>query len=160
MPYLGRAAPAPPRRVPAPYGPSQVPDIHFTPPPWAAPKPPPEVRDPTSDTPADTPGDPASYAAWDVTRDMTRDMTRDPVRSRRGPAARTSYDALESHGRFELIDTGELTGGARAIVLRLPRRSRGFVLSPRVGDVIWANAARGTHAVGARLDVQFVTRHK
>ena len=81
--------------------------------------------------------------------------------SRPGAArARASYDALESHGHFELTDTGELTGGSRAIALHLPRRSRGFVLDPRVGDVICANAARGPRAVGGCLDVQFVTRDK
>jgi hypothetical protein len=90
-----------------------------------------------------------------------RSNTRAGMSSAPGAArARASYDALESHGRFELTDTGELTGGSRAIALHLPRRSRGFVLDPRVGDVICANAARGTRAVGGWLDVQFVTRDK
>ncbi len=154
MPYLGRAVTAPPRRnpLPTPFGPSRVPDFDSGLPPW------------DFDTPK---GRPRTLPPLLLVPPPAETMLPLPVEDKRTAHThprrrppRAAYDALESHGRFELTDTGELTGGSRAIVLRLPRRSRGVILEPRVGDVICANAARDTHAVGGRLDVQFVTRHK
>jgi hypothetical protein len=97
-------------------------------------------------------------SSWLDLPDYKPDHADAPPRRRLG-STRSVYDALESHGRFHLIDTGELVGGARLIILRLPRRSSASPF-PRVGEVIYANSARGTHAVGGGLDVQFVTRHK
>ena len=161
--YLARAAPA--RRRPegaAPYGYTFVPDPDTAPTPWilkpdafAEEKPVPPPVSPVSPAP------PALVPDWALVLPVEDKHARVASAPRAQVCPRRpGPDALESHGRFELIDTRELVGGARRIVLHLPRRSRGFVLDPKVGDVIFANAARGTHAVGGPLDVQFVTRHK
>jgi len=73
---------------------------------------------------------------------------------------RSLYDAEESLGRFGLVDTGEVAGGVRSLVAHVPRRSRGYQLDLRPGDVVHANSARGTHAVGGGLSVVYVTRHR
>ena len=161
--WLGRAVDAPPRRapIPAPYGPSFVRDSDSAPPPWAVKPPavkPPAVK-PSAVNPSAVNPTPHPRGGW-FDRPAEDRLRPSPLALPRPPRARSSYDALESHGRFHLIDTGELVGGARLIVLRLPRRTRGCFLDPRVGEVICANSARGGHAVGGRLDVQFVTRHK
>ena len=79
-------------------------------------------------------------------------------RSRR--LGRSVYDAMQTHGHFGLVDGGEtLAGGVRRVVLHVPKRSRGYALDVRPGEVIYANSARGTQARG-RLDVLYVSRHK
>jgi hypothetical protein len=160
MAYLGRAVAAPPRRdplllparatVPTPYGPSCLPDPDSALSPWSFEKPGRTLP------PLPAVGS-TSLLPLPVQDRLLVPPNPRPL-SRR--SHRASYDALESHGHFELTDTGETTGGSRAIALHLPRRSRAFVLDPRVGDVIHANSARGARAVGGALDVTFVTRHK
>jgi hypothetical protein len=79
-------------------------------------------------------------------------------RSRR--LGRSVYDAMQTHGHFGLVDGGEtLAGGVRRVVLHVPKRSRGYALDVKPGEVIYANSARGTQARG-RLDVLYVSRHK
>jgi hypothetical protein len=73
---------------------------------------------------------------------------------------RSVYDAVQTHGHFGLVDGGEtLGGGVRRVVVHVPKRSRGYALDLRPGEVIYANSARGTQARG-RLDVLFVSRYK
>ena len=73
---------------------------------------------------------------------------------------RSVYDAMQTQGHFGLVDGGEtLAGGVRRVVLHVPKRSRGYALDVRPGEVIYANSARGTQARG-RLDVLYVSRHK
>ena len=72
---------------------------------------------------------------------------------------RSIYDALQTHGQFGLVDGGESAQGIRKVILHVPKRSRGFVLDPRPGDVIHANSGRGKQVSGA-LTVSFVSRHK
>lgn len=73
---------------------------------------------------------------------------------------RSVYDAMQTHGHFGLVDGGETyAGGIRRIVLHVPKRSRGYALDIKPGEVIYANSARG-RPVGGRLDVLYVSRHK
>lgn len=82
-----------------------------------------------------------------------------PVRPSRR-LGRSVYDAMQTQGHFGLVDGGEtLAGGVRRVVLHVPKRSRGYALDVKPGEVIYANSARGTQARG-RLDVLFVSRHK
>lgn len=73
---------------------------------------------------------------------------------------RSVYDALQTHGHFGLVDGGEtFSGGVRRIVVHVPKRSRGYALDIKQGEVIYANSARGK-PVGGRLDVLYVSRHR
>lgn len=87
-----------------------------------------------------------------------RGETSDSVRNKR--LGRSVYDALQTHGHFGLVDGGEtMAGGIRRIVVHVPKRNRGYMLDIKVGDVIYANSAKG-RAVRGRLDVLYVSRHK
>jgi hypothetical protein len=72
---------------------------------------------------------------------------------------RSIYDAVQTHGHFGMVDSGESDGGIRRLVVHVPKRSRGYILDIRPGEVIHANSARG-RPVGGRLEVKFVTRHQ
>lgn len=72
---------------------------------------------------------------------------------------RSIYDAVQTHGQFGLVDGGESAQGIRKVILHVPKRSKGFVLDLRPGDVIHANSGRGGQVSGA-LVVSFVSRHK
>jgi len=72
---------------------------------------------------------------------------------------RSLYDAVQTHGHFGMVDSGESDGGLRRLVVHVPKRSRGYILDIRPGEVIHANSARGK-AVGGRLEVKYVTRHQ
>lgn len=86
--------------------------------------------------------------------------TPDQPRQEPRRLGRSVYDAMQTHGHFGLVDGGEtLAGGVRRIVVHVPKRSRGYALDIRPGEVIYANSARGK-PVGGRLDVLFVSRHR
>jgi hypothetical protein len=72
---------------------------------------------------------------------------------------RSIYDAVQTHGHFGMVDTGESDGGVRRLLVHVPKRSRGYVLDIHPGEVIQANSGRGK-PVGGRLEVQYVTRHQ
>jgi hypothetical protein len=72
---------------------------------------------------------------------------------------RSIYDAVQTHGHFGMVDTGDSDGGVRRLLVHVPKRSRGYVLDIHPGEVIQANSGRG-RPVGGRLDVQYVTRHQ
>jgi hypothetical protein len=72
---------------------------------------------------------------------------------------RSAYDAVETHGSFGLIDTGQVRQSLRELIAHVPKRCRGSFLNFRPGDTIQANSARG-RPVGGRLDVVYVTPHK
>ncbi len=72
---------------------------------------------------------------------------------------RSVYDAVQTHGHFGMVDTGESEGGLRRVIVHVPKSSRGYFLDIHAGDVIHANSGRGK-PVGGRLDVQYVTRHQ
>jgi hypothetical protein len=72
---------------------------------------------------------------------------------------RSMYDAVQTHGHFGMVDTGESDGCVRRLLVHVPKRSRGYVLDIHPGEVIHANSGRG-RPVGGRLDVQYVTRHQ
>ena len=84
-------------------------------------------------------------------------VVADPDRARR--MGRSAYDAVETHGSYGLIDTGQMRQSVCELVAHVPKRSRGSFLSLRPGDSIQVNSARG-RAVGGRLDVVYVTPHK
>ncbi len=74
---------------------------------------------------------------------------------------RSLYDAVQTHGHFGMVDSGESDGGLRRLVVHVPKRSRGYILDIRPGEVIHANSARGRgKPVGGRLEVKYVTRHQ
>ena len=75
-------------------------------------------------------------------------------------ASRSTYDAMETHGSFGLLDTHRTTGGYRALVAHIPRSSRTYTFDMRVGDTVHCNAVVGGVAVGGRLTVGFITPHK
>jgi hypothetical protein len=163
-PRPGPAPSRPPKR-PTPYGFTYVPaDTDPVAPPWAFGPPSPEPR-----TPSPPPAAPAPRSAHLDWLELPEERDPPAPHRPRGPAApqqrprrlgRSLYDAEESHGHFGLVDTGEVAGGVRSLVAHVPRRSRGYQLDLRPGDLVHANSARGTHAVGGRLSVVFVTRHK
>lgn len=73
---------------------------------------------------------------------------------------RSLYDAVQTHGHFGMVDSGDPScNGVRSVVCHVPKRSRGYILDIKQGEVIHANSGRGK-AIGGRLDVQFVTRHQ
>jgi hypothetical protein len=72
---------------------------------------------------------------------------------------RSVYDAVQTHGHFGMVGTGESDGGLCRVVVHVPKSSRGYFLDIHAGDVIHANSGRGK-PVGGRLDVQYVTRHQ
>jgi hypothetical protein len=72
---------------------------------------------------------------------------------------RSAYDAVETHGSFGLIDTGQVNQSIRELVAHVPKRCRGSFLAFRPGDQIHANSARG-RPVGGVLDVVYITPHK
>lgn len=72
---------------------------------------------------------------------------------------RSVYDAVQTHGHFGMVDSGESDGDLRRLIVHVPKRSRGYVLDIHPGEVIHANSGRGK-AIGGRLDVQYVTRHQ
>lgn len=89
--------------------------------------------------------------------DRRRGETAVAMSSRR--LGRSMYDAVQTHGHFGMVDDGGSTDGIRRVVVHVPRRSRGYVLDIRPGDVIHANSGRG-RPVSGRLEVQYVTRHQ
>lgn len=83
-----------------------------------------------------------------------------PPRQEPRRLGRSVYDAVQTHGHFGLVDGGEtMAGGVRRIVVHVPKRSRGYALDIKQGEVIYANSARGK-PVGGRLDVLYVSRHR
>lgn len=73
---------------------------------------------------------------------------------------RSIYDAVQTHGHFGLVDGGEtLGGGIRRVIVHVPKRSRGYALDIKQGDVIYANSAKGKDVRGV-LNVAFVSRNK
>ena len=80
----------------------------------------------------------------------------DPPKRRLG---RSLYDAVQTHGHFGMVDTGESSYGIRRIVCHVPKNSRGYILDIKPGEVIHCNSGRG-RPIGGRLDVQYVTRHQ
>jgi hypothetical protein len=159
----------PPER-PTPYGVTRIPDpTDPVPAPWAyGPPSPPASPEPRAPSPAAQPSAALDWLELPEERDPWRAPGRSPPPRPRGSPqpqrprrlGRSVYDAEESLGHFGLVDTGEVAGGVRSLVAHVPRRSRGYQLDLRPGDVVHANSARGTHAVGGRLSVVYVTRHK
>ena len=100
-----------------------------------------------------------SDSAAAVGRLLSRDgdALGDAVQRRR--LGRSLYDAVQTHGHFGMVDSGETHGGVRRIIVHVPKRSRGYFLDIKPGEVIHANSGRGK-PVGGRLDVQYVTRHQ
>ena len=84
-------------------------------------------------------------------------VAADPDRPRR--MGRNAYDAVETHGSYGLIDTGEVRQSICELVAHVPKRCRGSFLSLHPGDSIQVNSARG-RPVGGRLDIVYVTPHK
>jgi hypothetical protein len=80
----------------------------------------------------------------------------DPPKRRLG---RSLYDAVQTHGHFGMVDTGESSLGIRRVICHVPKNSRGYIMDIKPGEVIHANSGRG-RPIGGRLDVQFVTRHQ
>lgn len=73
---------------------------------------------------------------------------------------RSVYDAMETHGHFGLVDSGDRpSSGVSRVILHVPKRSRGYALDVRQGDIIYANSAKGQQVSG-RLEVAYVTRYK
>ena len=73
---------------------------------------------------------------------------------------RSLYHAIQTHGHFGLVDAGEPpSGNVSKVIVHVPKRSRGYVLDIRVGDVIDANSTRREGGKG-RLNVVYVTRYK
>lgn len=86
------------------------------------------------------------------------DSEEAPSKPRR--LGRSVYDAMETHGHFGLVDSGEPSaGGVRKVIVHVPKRNRGYALDVKPGDVIHANSARGK-ALSARLEVVYVSRHR
>lgn len=167
--------PSRPRAQPAPYGRTIVPaETDPVPPPWAyelpaAPAlPAPALPAPAPPAPPDAPKPPKPAPAPEWDEPDVRPRRPAPRPRARSPASpppprrlgRSLYDAEEARGAFGLVDTGHVTNGVRAVIAHVPRRSRGYHLDLRPGDCFSANSARGTHAVGGRLDVVFVTPHR
>jgi len=137
--------------------------------------------------PAPAPGTPPADLAWPVVDVWPARTDLDPPaagksRARRSKAAvnfpgtsradqedpepkprrlgRSVYDAMETHGHFGLVDSGEPSaGGVRKVIVHVPKRNRGYALDVKPGDVIHANSARGK-ALAARLEVVYVSRHR
>ena len=169
--YLGRAAPAGPQRrsiVPAfaPYGATHVLDPDTAPSPWFAYS---EKRAATPRAASDAehaseslaPAGPARPAPQRIQLSPPAEDKRAPRRCCATSRRAEWRGALKDGCRFRLFDGGELSGGARHVILRLARRSaklhgERLGLDPRVGDVI----SVGSGARKRCLDVQFVTRHK
>ena len=80
----------------------------------------------------------------------------DPPKKRLG---RSVYDAVQTHGHFGMVDTGESSCGIRRVVCHVPKNSRGYMLDIKPGEVIHANSGRGK-PIGGKLDVHYVTRHQ
>jgi hypothetical protein len=80
----------------------------------------------------------------------------DPPKKRLG---RSLYDAIQTHGHFGMVDTGESSCGIRRVVCHVPKTARGYIMDIKPGEVIHANSGRGK-PIGGRLDVQYVTRHQ
>lgn len=148
---------------PAPYGRTFVPaSTDPVPEPWNYERPadPPQGRE----RPADPPRPPAP-ADWLEPPAPDERLPEAPAapRAQERPGrrlGRSLYDAEDAHGNFGLVDTGQVCDGVRVLVAHVPRGRRGYHLDLRAGGQIHANSARGDHAVGGRLDVVFVTRHK
>jgi hypothetical protein len=81
------------------------------------------------------------------------------AQSRTKRLGRSIYDAVQTHGHFGMVDSGESSDGVRRLIVHVPKMSRGYVLDIRPGEVIHANSGRGKPIAG-RLDVQYVTRHQ
>jgi len=81
------------------------------------------------------------------------------VQPRSKRLGRSIYDAVQTHGHFGMVDSGESSNGIRRVVVHVPKTSRGYVLDIHPGEVIYANSGRG-RPISGRLDVQYVTRHQ
>ena len=89
--------------------------------------------------------------------DLGMGSSASPPKKRLG---RSIYDAVQTHGHFGMVDSGDpACNGVRRVVCHVPKRSRGYILDIKPGEVIYANSGRGK-PVGGRLDVKFVTRHQ
>lgn len=71
---------------------------------------------------------------------------------------RSQYSAMETHGNFGLVDTGEVVRGSRMITLHIPTRSNPtYSFDVKPGDVIHINGiTREMKGKRAVLNVDFV----
>ena len=73
---------------------------------------------------------------------------------------RSIYDAIETHGNFGLVDTGETHNGYTLLTVHVPKRNRGYSIDLRTGEEIHANSIIQGRAMAAVLSVGFITRSK